>query len=68
MEYNPDDFKLHACNNHSTGQHHSLESPSNSSYSGLSFNKKAKYISILEFIEKVLALSFILIHLDIKIS
>ena len=68
MEYNQDDFKLHACNNHSTGQHHSLESPSNSSYSGFSFNKKAKDISLLEFIEKALALSFILIHFNIKIS
>ena len=52
MEYNPDDFKLHACNNHSTEQHHSLESPSNSSYTGFSFNKKAKYISLLEFIDR----------------
>ena len=68
MEYNPDDFKLHVCNNHSTGWHHSLESPSNCSYSAFSFNKKATYISLLEFIEKALALSFILIHLNIKIS
>ena len=50
------------------GQHHSLESPSNSSYSGFSFNKKAKYISLLEFLEKALALSFILINFNIKIS
>ena len=66
MEYNPDDFKLHACNNHSTGWHYSIESPSNSSYSAFIFNKKAKYISLLEFIEKTLALSFILIHFNIK--
>ena len=61
MLYNPDDFKLHACYNHSAGWHHSLESPSNPSYSGFSFNKKAKYISLLELIEKNLSFVF---HFD----
>ena len=68
MVYNPDDFKLHACNNLSTGWHHSLESPSKSSYLDFSFNKRAKHINLLEFIEKTLDLSFILIHFNMKIS